>query len=323
MSDDIRNRGAAGDGGDGGENGGMPKDQDLYTPQGGGGGTGSGSIQEVPAVRGAPETGPKEDQRVDVARPGVVTLPQVSPESAAGAAPEVKEVSTFRMVLTLAMAGALAGSILVFVFLWSQPRILAYQAKVLAESIGEVLQGPASYDTVFVYEGRLTRELPEGVASGGLDRIYLGYDEDGRPMGFAVSGAKAGYQDLIHVIFGYDPSRQELLGMKVMDHKETPGLGDKIVKDMEFVGGFSGVSRPLMGVKEGAGTGDPHEVDMITGATISSKAIIDLINLRIEELQPLMEGFQATSATGSASASAGGAGGAEALGNAGGKEEAA
>jgi Na+-translocating ferredoxin:NAD+ oxidoreductase subunit G len=301
MSDDIRKKDAGGRGDGEGDRGSMPEDRELYTPQGGGGGTGSGSIEEVPAVRGAPEAGPKEDQRVDVPRPGELRLPQVSPkepEEPGGAGrpgagvPEVKETSILRMILTLATAGAMAGAVLVFVFLWSQPRILAYQAKVLAESIGEVLKGPEVYETVYVYQGQLVRELPEGVSPAGLDRIYPGYDADGRPMGFAAAGAKAGYMDLIHVIFGYDPSSQEVLGMKVLDHKETPGLGDVIVKDQEFIGGFDGVRWPLQGIKEGTATGDPHEVDLVTGATISTRTIVELINLRIEELEPLLEGFQ-------------------------------
>jgi electron transport complex protein RnfG len=324
MSDDIRKKGTGVEGDGPGDRGGMPEDRELYTPQGGGGGTGSGPIQEVAAVRGAPEAGPKEDQRVDVLRPGEVRLPQVSQEGArAGAGvPEVKETSTFRMILTLAAAGAMAGSILVFVFLWSQPRILAYQAKVLAESIGEVLKGPDHYETVYVHEGQLTFELPEGVSSAGLDRIYLGYDTDGRPMGFAVSGAKAGYMDLIHVIFGYDPSNQEVLGMKVMDHKETPGLGDVIVKDQEFLGGFIGVRWPLQGIKEGTATGDPHEVDLVTGATISTRTIVELINLRIQELEPLLEGFQWTAPSNRAAEPPGGPA-EEVSGNGDGKEEAA
>ncbi len=294
MSDEIRRKGAGGEGASQGDRGGIPEDRDLYTPQGGGGGTGSGSIEEVPAVRGAPHAGLREDQRVDVPRPGDLRLPQVSSESApAGSGvPEVKETSPLRMILTLAVAGAVAGSVLVFVYLWSQPRILAYQARVLAESVGEVLQGPEFYETVYVYEGRLTRELPEGVSEAGLDRVYLGYDGDGRPLGIAISGAKAGYMDLIRVLFGYDPDRQEVLGMKVLDHRETPGLGDVIVRDEEFIEGFVGARWPLEGVKPDAGTSDPHEVDLVTGATISCRTIVELINERIRELKPLIEDFQ-------------------------------
>ncbi|MCK5652098.1 MAG: FMN-binding protein [Gemmatimonadetes bacterium] len=206
--------------------------------------------------------------------------------------PEVEETSSFRLIATLAVAGALAGALLVFVFLWAQPQILAYRAMVLRESIQEVLKGPDHYETLFLYEGSFTNALPAGVDSAGLDRIYRGYDAQGTPVGVAVSGAEPGFADLINVIFGYDPGTRELLAMKVLEHKETPGLGDKIVKDTVFVGGFEGAVPPILGVKIGAGSGDTSEVDMITGVTISSRTIIDIINERLEELGELIERYE-------------------------------
>ena len=77
--------------------------------------------------------------------------------------------------------------------------------------------------------------------------------------------------------------------MKVLENKETPGLGDKIEKDSAFVSGFEGVVPPLEGVKTGRGTGDESEVDMITGATISSRTVIEIINRRLESLGPMID----------------------------------
>ena len=98
-------------------------------------------------------------------------------------------------------------------------------------------------------------------------------------------------QDVIRLMFGYDAEQQRLLGMRVLDNKETPGLGDAIVKDEAFVGEFDGVATPVVGVKKGAGRGGPGEVDMITGATISSRTVISVINHRIEALQPLLAAY--------------------------------
>ena len=75
----------------------------------------------------------------------------------------------------------------------------------------------------------------------------------------------------------------QVLGMKVLTQKETPGLGNKI-EEMPFVGEFNGVEAPIEGVKPDRNTGDPHQVDMITGVTISSKAVIKIINERLAEL---------------------------------------
>ena len=81
--------------------------------------------------------------------------------------------------------------------------------------------------------------------------------------------------------------------MKVLRHLETPGLGDKIVKDSAFVAEFDGVGSPILGVKPDRNTGDPAQVDMITGATISSKAVIKIINERISKLGDLLAGYEA------------------------------
>ncbi|MFG1690611.1 FMN-binding protein [Gemmatimonadota bacterium] len=247
-----------------------------------------GLKQPLPTVE--PDASSTEERE-----PGAVTPEAGEGANAApgpGAVPEVEEVSSFRLVATLAVAGALAGALLVFVFIWAQPKILAYQAMVLRESIQEVLRAPDHYETLFVHEGALTNALPAGVDSAGMDRIYRGYDAEGNPVGVAVTGGKPGFADVVNVIFGYDPGAGELLAMKVLDHKETPGLGDKIVKDSVFVRGFGGAVPPILGVKIGAGSGDPSEVDMITGVTISSRAIIEIINERLEELGELIEAYE-------------------------------
>jgi electron transport complex protein RnfG len=317
MTDEIRKekgRLTPAEGEGGGEDqppreGAQPKDDELYTPQGGGGGTGGGPIREVPAVVGAPRSGPKEDLREDVVRPGKITLPQVAnrlAEAKAEAAPsggpagpgEEEEVSSFRLVSTLALSGAVAGALLVFVFLWSQPQIQAYDAMVLREAVTEVLHGPDHFESVFLYDGALTTAsgLPQEVDTLTLDRVFLGYDESGEPIGFALQAEGFGFQDLITLIFGYDPTGREVLGMKVLKHLETPGLGDKIVKDSVFVLGFEGAEAPIQGVKPDRNTGDPHQVDMITGATISSTAVIRIINDRLAQMGDLLAAYHPSGA---------------------------
>ena len=286
----------------------QPRDNELYTPQGGGSGTGSGPLKEVAAVDGAPRSGPKEDLREEVLRPGKVTLPQVGRakvekgEVETGSTPgegvpgEEEDVSSFRLLMTLGVAGALAGALLVFVFLWSQPKILAYEAMVLREAVTEVLKGPDHFESIFLYEEELmtAEALPQGVDTMALDRVFLGYGSSGSPEGFALQAEGFGFQDIISLIFGYDPDTDQVLGMKVLSHLETPGLGDKIVKDTAFVAGFEGAQTPLQGVKPDRNTGDPTQVDMITGATISSQAVIDIINRRLAQVRDRLAAYEPT-----------------------------
>jgi electron transport complex protein RnfG len=206
--------------------------------------------------------------------------------SAGGVQPPVEvEVSSFRLVGTLTVAGALAGLAIVLVFQWAQPRIEAYQAKVLAEAVTEVLGGAARYETVFMDTDGVFKAQPQADTTSLEERIYVGFDESDNPVGVAVVGAKAGFQDVIRLIFGFDPNTGEVLGMKVLESKETPGLGDKIEKDSAFVDQFVRVATLIEGVKRGRETGADEEVVMITGATISSQAIIDIINMRVDELR--------------------------------------
>lgn len=214
-------------------------------------------------------------------------------EEAAAPGLSVLEVPSWRLILTLAVAGALAGLAIVLVFGWAEPKIEAHRAAALRAAIQEVLGGPERYEALFVVDGALTPALPANVDSTRLDRIYAGYAADGSHMGFAIAGEQPGYQDIVGLIFGYDAESGELLGMKVLESKETPGLGDKIEKDSAFVSSFRGTLPPVEGVKTGTGTGSEHEVDMITGATISSRTVIEIINKRMESIGPMIDAYTA------------------------------
>jgi H+/Na+-translocating ferredoxin:NAD+ oxidoreductase subunit G len=211
-------------------------------------------------------------------------------QPAPGAATQ-REVAGWRLLATLGFAGAVAGLLIVIVYGWAQPRIRAHQALVLRAAIEEVLEEPDHYQTLYVNGGALTTSLPPGADSLSAERVYLGFDADNHPIGFAVPGAEPGFQDVISLIFGYDPRTDRLMGMKVLDSKETPGLGDRITSDSVFIGGFNGVTPLLVGVKRNSGQHDKHDVDMITGATISSRAVIAIINHRMEKLQPLLQAY--------------------------------
>ncbi len=104
-----------------------------------------------------------------------------------------------------------------------------------------------------------------------------------------------GFQDEISLIFGYDPNTKRLLAMKILGHKETPGLGDRIEKDTAYTSQFGRVKAPLVPVKRGnAKPNDSTNVQTITGATISSKAVIKIISTAISRWDPLLAAVPAT-----------------------------
>lgn len=223
-------------------------------------------------------------------------LPTV-PADAGGDSPASpsNQVAPGKLMATLGIAGALAGLVIVLVFEWADPQIQAHRAAALRAAVLEVLSEPASYQSLYLTSAGLSATAPEGVDTVTAEKVFLGFDEAGDPVGYAVTGAEPGFQDFIHLIFGYDPAGGTLLGMLVLESKETPGLGDKIFKDMNFVDEFRGAETPIVGVKQGRATGAANEIDMITGATISSRTVIEIINHRVEALGADLEEHAATS----------------------------
>ena len=194
--------------------------------------------------------------------------------------------SSSRLVGTLGLLSVVAGVFIVLVHAWAQPRIEAHQREELRLAIEEVLGEPQRYETRWIRDGRLLDSLPAGADSSAASPVYAGFDANGRLVGYAIPGQRSGYQDVVRLIFGYDPDHGKVLGMKVLESKETPGLGAKITSDSAFIHGFDGVETPIEGVKHPAR--DAHQVDMITGATISSTTVISIINERLDAVGPVL-----------------------------------
>ena len=220
----------------------------------------------------------------------VQTIDPAAPPPEAGEVPVDKPVSTFRLVATLAVAGALAGLLIVLVNLHTKPIIDEYRAEQLKLAVYEVLPGTANYRTLYRVDGALAGEVPAGAKASDFRQAYVGYDDNGDLVGVAVSRGESGFADVVLVIFGFEPDTGILLGKKVLESKETPGLGDKIFKDQDFVQQFfDRPQTPLKAVKAGSGKGLPGEIDAITGATISSKVVVSIINNGVADWRPLLQ----------------------------------
>ncbi|MBN2308228.1 MAG: FMN-binding protein [Candidatus Hydrogenedentes bacterium] len=207
--------------------------------------------------------------------------------------PARRPASSFQMILTLSVVSTLSGLLLVFVYQATLPRIEANRRAALEQAVFEVLPGAETRATfVAGPDGFTPAEADAGNAG---DVVYAGYDADGALVGVAVGAAGQGYQDVIKVLFGYSPERQCIIGFKVLESKETPGLGDRIGKDPEFLANFDGLDAKL----DAAGTALAHnivlvkggdkskgEIDGITGATISSTAVAAMLNRQCQEMIP-------------------------------------
>lgn len=98
--------------------------------------------------------------------------------------------------------------------------------------------------------------------------------------GYCLKVTATGYNGFIHIVAGIDLNGT-ITGVKVLQHQETPGLGARIDeiksgdKDPWFLRQFVGKSAKAIEVKK--------DIDAISGATISSKAVTDAIRKTVDE----------------------------------------
>ncbi len=196
---------------------------------------------------------------------------------------EEKEPSSFRLILALGIAGLMSGIILVGIFIYTNPMIKANKEAAIKRAIFKVLPGCETYTPLKLDDGKLIEKVASDDNKEESDKeellIYAGYNTNKELIGFAIPGDEPGFQDVIGAIFGYDDKENVIIGFEVLESKETPGLGDKIFKDADFQTNFSAlaVEPEIVPVKKGEKQ-NANEVETITGATISSKAIVKLLN---------------------------------------------
>ena len=97
--------------------------------------------------------------------------------------------------------------------------------------------------------------------------------------GYVVQLSPKGYSGNIDLIVGISLSENKITGMRVMKHTETPGLGALAVKE-DFYRRYNNLElAPLSVVRTNPGR---HEIQAITSATITTRAITGAVNEAIE-----------------------------------------
>ncbi|NLO32941.1 MAG: FMN-binding protein [Candidatus Hydrogenedentes bacterium] len=190
--------------------------------------------------------------------------------------------SSFPMFRTLGGLALLSGCLLSLVFQLTKDRIEHNFEERVREAVFELLPGATEQKILeFIGTDERIGEVPF--------TAYAGYDETGRLIGVALEAVDGnGYSGEIRFLYGYLPDKERVVGMKVLLCKETPGLGDKIKTDENFIANFrqldvtlnedaSALEVPLSFAKPGQG-GGRGQIEGISGATISSKSVFQAID---------------------------------------------
>ncbi|OED43028.1 hypothetical protein AB833_04725 [Chromatiales bacterium (ex Bugula neritina AB1)] len=166
-------------------------------------------------------------------------------------------------------------SVLTLVNLATKPSIEANKLAYLDKQLADVL--PGSLHTNLLQQNPL---IITDTRTGKPRTIYIARNQEKAVSAVITANAADGYSGEIEFLVGILPDGQ-LTGVRVIDHSETPGLGDDIELDKSnWVLQFDGktISLPVSwAVKRDGG-----DFDQLTGATITSRAIVREVHHTLE-----------------------------------------
>jgi electron transport complex protein RnfG len=202
---------------------------------------------------------------------------------------------TFAMLRTLGGISLISGLLVVLAYQFTLPIITENQRLRTERAVFQVIPGAVSKQD-FVLTGQGLEPAGAGVQG---EPVYAAYDADGRLKGVAIAGVGGGYGGPVKVLFNYEPACQCIVGSKVLQSTETPGFGDKLETDPEFLENLkaldarlnadgTALANPIVTVKHGTKT-QPWQIDAITGATISSKAMGKAANAAAQRAVPAIQ----------------------------------
>ena len=131
-----------------------------------------------------------------------------------------------------------------------------------------------------------TEVMPVTAAANSAYKLF---DRQSEFIGYALIAAGQGYQGNIKMIAIVDADLSRLQGIEIIESSETPGLGAKI-QDTFFKEQFRNLNvAPKISYTKEAITTD-NQIKAITGATVSSRAVVNILNQRLAQLKHQEQG---------------------------------
>ncbi|MDA1014826.1 MAG: FMN-binding protein [Planctomycetota bacterium] len=199
--------------------------------------------------------------------------------------PQQSQPSVVQMYAAVMGVGIGCALAIVVVYESTKPIIERKRAVATQQAILDVLPRAVRI-TAFRWDGAQGRFVQSGVDSD-TQILFAGYDEADHLVGLAIGAEGTGYQDTIRVLYGYSFERQAVIGLRVLESRETPGLGDRVETDAAFKNNFtrldvqlapgkSALAHPVEFVKPNKKRLE-WQIDGMSGATVTSSAIAEMI----------------------------------------------
>ena len=174
-----------------------------------------------------------------------------------------------KIILVLTLISVFSAGILSVADLLSRQRIAANQKE--------------------AFDRATTTLIPEAARVEQDGDIYKVFGKDQSLIAYIFVAEGQGYQGPIKILCGASVSFDKLLGIEILESTETPGLGARI-SGAWFRDQFNGldITRAISYTK--TKPVGKSQIQAITGATISSRSVVGILNRRIEEIRQSMKG---------------------------------
>ena len=187
--------------------------------------------------------------------------------------------SMLRSAAALGLVAVAGTGLLTGVDFLTADRIAAQERRVILEQLGQII--PQQYDNQLLDDRFTFRN--ELHFPNGQEVIAYRARQQGEPRALVLRfNAVNGYNGNITLLAGIN-SDGSLRGVRIISHKETPGLGDAIeIEKSNWALNFSGKSLSNPAPDKWAVKRDGGEFDQFTGATITPRAVVDAVRMALE-----------------------------------------
>ncbi len=168
-----------------------------------------------------------------------------------------------KLGIILLIIAATASGILAYINNFTRPIIDKNREEQKAQARKEVLPQAATFDSIMTLNS---------------ENVYRGKNDEGKTIGYTMVAALYGYSSNVKTMVGLNSDLQ-INKIKVIDQKETPGLGANCEQDA-FQKQFMGFFLDSLKVDKDGG-----KIESITGATITSRAVTNSIEKGILTLE--------------------------------------
>lgn len=177
--------------------------------------------------------------------------------------------------LILAVLAAICTALVAWTYRLTAERIVENEQAFLEASLAPALGG-LYYDSE-LSKSAMTIEPPHELPGEGPVTVYRVYNEDVPVAALFVVTARDGYSGPIRLLVGIE-SNGVISAVRVLEHRETPGLGDQIeASKSDWLEQFPGTSLGEPDREQWLIRRDGGVFDQLSGASITPRAVIKAV----------------------------------------------